>query len=312
MNVYEPLSHSFSVKPGGEHIGADLENIQLAKAAENRQVMHEIREALSQHLVLRIRRQHLTPADAVKFTEYFGPLMDVRRPAPPALHVPGYPGIQVLSNGTDERGRRLGDGNTSAQIWHSDSGQWEVPPGAVLFYCRRTADPAPTTGFLNMIKVYEALPDRLKQRIAPLRARHHMYSQSVDVEVHLTGKSLPLAERSAGMPHPLVRRHIWTQQPILYLPTRRDSIIDGLSDAESRALLTELWDFADATPYRWAVPLMPDDVVIWDNAAIVHNREGWPESQTRAMWHLLSEGEQPTPMYPSRTVNANNTAQVGY
>ncbi|MGE0387401.1 MAG: TauD/TfdA dioxygenase family protein [Gammaproteobacteria bacterium] len=312
MSGYRSWSGAFTVRPANEHIGADVEGIELARAAGDRQVMHEIREALSRHLVLRIRRQALTPDEAVRFTEYFGPLMDVRRPSPPAVHVPGYPGIQVLSNGLDAQGRRLGDGNTSAQIWHSDSGQWEVPPGVVLFYCRTTADPAPATKFLNMIAVYAALPEHLKARIANLRARHHMYSQSVDVDVHRNGRSLPREQRAAGMPHPLVRRHLWTGQPILFLPTRRDSIIDGLADDEARALLTELWDFADAAPCQWSTALVPDDVVIWDNAASVHCREGWPAQQTRAMWHLLSEGEQPTPMFARRTVNANDTAQPGY
>lgn len=312
MNTYQPYSKSFTVAPATEHIGADLEGIQLATAIGNEQVMHEIRAALSRHQVLRIRKQKLTAEEAVNFTEYFGPLMDVRRPSPRAVHVPGYPGIQVLSNGLTEKGERMGDGNTSEQIWHSDSGQWEVPPGVVLFYCRVTANPAPATKFLNMIKVYADLSAAMKERIAGLRVRHHMYSQSVDVEVHRTGKSLPLADRQAGMPHPLVRRHIWTNEPILYLPTRRDSLIDGMTEAESLALLTELWDFAESRPYRWQAALIPDDVIIWDNAASVHGREGWPENQTRAMWHLLSAGEQPTPMFARRTVNANNTAQVGY
>ena len=64
--------------------------------------------------------------------------------------------------------------------------------------------------------------------------------------------------------------------------------------------------------WPWSAPLVADDVVIWDNAASVHCRDGWPDEQTRAVWHLLPEGEQPTPMFARRTVNANNTAQLGY
>jgi taurine dioxygenase len=309
---YTSWTGAFTIRPANEHIGADLEGIDLAQAAESEQTMAEIRAAMNRHLVLRIRGQKLTPEQAVRFSAHFGPLMDVRRPSPRAVHVPGFPEIQVLSNGLDRDGQRLGDGNTSAQIWHTDSGQWEVPPGMVLFYGRQTASPAPFTKFMNMIKVYAALPEETRERIKNLQVLHHMYSQSVDVEVHRGGKSLPHDERAAGMPQPLVRRHVQTGQPILYLPTRRDSVIPGLQDDEAKALLTQLWEFAESTPYKWQAALDVDDVVLWDNAGMVHSRDGWPAEQTRIMWHLLSEGEKPTPMFPRKQQNLNNVKQLGY
>jgi taurine dioxygenase len=313
MNPYQLWSRSFTIRPANEYVGADLEGIELSTAPDNQQVMLEIREALNAHLVLRIRGQRLTPAQAVRFTEWFGPVIDTRRPTTPrAVHVPGFPQIQVLSNAIDPDGQRLGDGNTAAQIWHSDAGQWEVPPGMSFFYGRTIPNPAPRTSFLNMIRVYAALPDVLKQRIAPLRPRHHMYSHAVDVAVHRHGKSLPHAQRAAGRPHPVVRRHIGTNQPILYLPMRRDSVIDGMEEGESTALLAELWAFADSLPFKWSFAIDVDDVVLWDNAALAHCREGWAESHDRTMWHLLAEGERPTPTYQEKTVNAHNIHQLGY
>lgn len=309
--MQSPWTGSFTVRPATEHIGADLLDIDLAAVVDDDLRLTEIRALLSRYLVLRIRGQHLSSEQAVRFTTFFGPLIDVRRPQPRAVHVPGFPEIQILSNATDEQGRRVGDGNTAAQVWHTDSGQWEVPPAVVLFYARKTPSPAPMTRFLNMIKVYESLPERTKERIAPLKVRHHMYSQSVDADVDRNGPSLSHEHRAAGMAHPLVRRHMGTHQPILYLPTRRDSVIDGLSDEEATALVTELRAFADASPFKWEVALEVDDVVLWDNAAILHCREGWPEDQDRIMWHLLSSGEQPTPMFPVKTVNANNVDDIG-
>ena len=55
--------------------------------------------------------------------------------------------------------------------------------------------------------------------------------------------------------------------------------------------------------FDFGVALMPDDFVIWDNRATVHSRDGWPESQTRIMWHISSEGEIPTPLHTRRGIN---------
>lgn len=114
---------------------------------------------------------------------------------------------------------------------------------------------------------------------------------------------MSLEDRKSGFAHPLVRRHMGSNKPFLYLPTRRDSIVQGWTEEESRALLEELWAFTNACDFDFQVALMPDDFVIWDNRATVHNREGWSEDQTRIMWHISSEGEIPTPLLTKRGLN---------
>ena len=180
---------------------------------------------------------------------------------------------------------------------------WEAPVGHISFYCRQTSNPAPKTFFKDMIKVYAALPEAMKERINHLRAIHHFYPRQIEVKIHAEGPSMPLEDRKLGIVHPLVRRHIGNGKPYLYLPTRRDSLIVGLTEEASKALLTELWDFANACKFDVGAALGPDDFIIWDNSATVHEREGWPNEQVRLMWHTSSEGEVPIPFYPRRTVN---------
>jgi taurine dioxygenase len=73
----------------------------------------------------------------------------------------------------------------------------------------------------------------------------------------------------------------------------------------SKELLTGLWDFVDQRRPNWSAALEAGDVVVWDNRALVHRRQGWPEDVERVMWHLTVSGEVPTPMYPPRVVNIN-------
>jgi taurine dioxygenase len=138
-----------------------------------------------------------------------------------------------------------------------------------------------------------------------MRAIHHQYPRGVERQIDETGPSLPLEQRLAGRSQPLVRRHLATGQPLLFLPFRRDCIVEGMNEADSRALLDTLWDHTESSPFFGAIGLEADDVAIWDNSAVVHRREGWPDGEARVMWHITAAGEVPTPMFQKHVVNIN-------
>jgi taurine dioxygenase len=291
------------IEPAGEHIGVKLSGVEFEPLARDPDFISLMKRLLDEHLMVFIPRQKIEPNTAENFVANFGPLLDIKRAGNQAHHVPDAPWIKVISNGKAPDGIPYGDGNSSAQIWHSDSTPWEAPVGHIAFYCRQTVEPAPKTYFKDMIKVYEALPQTTKDRIASLRVVHHFYPRQIEVKIHADGPSMSLDDRKSGFVHPLVRRHVGNNKAFLYLPTRRDSIVQGWSEQESRALLEELWDFTNAADFDFGVALHPDDFVIWDNRATVHSRDGWPESETRIMWHISSEGEIPTPLHTRRGVN---------
>ena len=299
MNIQD-----IEVVPLTEHIGVELKNVDFEALAPTRPFIDLMKNLLNEHLVVLIAKQQIQPMTAQNFTGEFGPLLDIKRKGwGNPIHVPEADFIKVISNGADETGRPYGDGNSSAQMWHSDSTSWEAPVGHIAFYCRKTVDPAPQTYFMNMIKVYEALPQSMKDRIAKVRAIHHFFPRQIEPEVFKNAPPMSLEDRRRGLLHPLVRRHLGSGKPFLYLPTRRDSLIPGMSEAESKELLTELWDFTDAQPFKVGHAMVPDDFLIWDNTATVHSRDGWPENETRIMWHISAEGEVPIPFYPKRTLN---------
>jgi len=291
------------IEPLNDHIGVKLTGVEFEAVAADPQFTRLMKQLLDEHLLVFIPQQKIEPKTAENFVANFGPLLDIKRAGNKAHHVPGAPWIKVISNGKAPDGLPYGDGNASAQIWHSDSTPWEAPVGHIAFYCRQTVEPVPRTSFKNMIKVYEALPQATRDRIANLRAIHHFYPRQIEVAIHANGPSMPLEDRKSGFAHPLVRRHVGNNKPFLYLPTRRDSLIQGWSEQDSRALLEELWEFTNKCDFDLSVGLTPDDFVIWDNRATVHSRDGWPEEQTRIMWHISSEGEIPTPLHTKRGLN---------
>jgi len=297
------LPASMTIEPIAPYMGVKLSGLDLEAAARQPEFIDLLKKLLAEHLLVFVPKQKISGATMEFIPAQLGPLVNIKRAGNVAHHVPNYDWIKVISNGKAPDGVAYGDGNASAQIWHSDSTPWEVPVGYIAFYCRQTVNPVPKTFFKNMIAVYDALPEAMKERINKVRVIHHFYPRQIEIKIHQEGPSMPLEDRKLGFVHPLVRRHLPTGKSILYLPTRRDSLVQGMSEEEGGKLLRELWDFANQAQFDVGVGLEPDDFVIWDNSATVHSRDGWDESQTRIMWHVSAEGEVPTPMYSKRTVN---------
>lgn len=289
----------FAVRPTDNGIGADLVGASVARDLESPHFMATLRSALKDHLVVRLRHQvDLHPRQLRQLGAAFGPLMDLRRAGNDAVHLPEADYIKVISNSRGADGRPLGDGNSKAQTWHTDAAAWEVPPGWLLFYARDVPSSKPGNGWINMLSAWDALTPQLQQRIAPLRCIQYQYPNYVEMETHLNGRSLPLEERQRGRSQPLVRRHLETGRAMLFLPVRRDSLIEGMDEATSFEILAALWDCVEHRAARWETSLEIDDLVFMDNRATVHNRGAWPSDERRVLWHLSIAGETPTPMFP--------------
>ena len=124
-------------------IGVELKGVDFESMAPTRPFIDLIKRLLDEHRLVVIRRQKIQPVTAQEFTGNFGPLLDIKRQGSGAVHVPEAEWIKVFSNGKTADGRLPGDGNSSAQFWHTDFTPWEAPVGHIAFYCRQTVQPAP-------------------------------------------------------------------------------------------------------------------------------------------------------------------------
>ena len=84
-----------------------------------------------------------------------------------------------------------------------------------------------------------------------------------------------------------------TGTPSLYLGRRRNSYIEGLSPAESDALLDRLWEEATRTEFvyehRWRV----GDLLLWDNRSTMHRRDPFDNASRRVMHRTQIKGKWP-------------------
>ncbi|MGE0699617.1 MAG: TauD/TfdA dioxygenase family protein [Hyphomicrobiaceae bacterium] len=268
------------VVPTGASLGADVRGLDISQDIDDA-TFAAVYKAWNDHLVLRFRGQSLDDDRLVAFSRRFGDLDMAPIGAKDSPFSRNRPEIAVISNIVVE-GKAIGGLGNSELVWHQDMSYNELPPKASLLYGVETPPVGGETYFYNLYKAYETLPDRLKQRIAGLSCKHDATRNSSGQLRQGFDERYANPDRPGAI-HPLVVRHPETGRSSLYLGRRPNAWVVGLSDADSDALLDELWAHVAATPFVWAQEWKPGDLVIWDNRCTLHKRNQLDPSLRRLM-----------------------------
>jgi len=168
------------------------------------------------------------------------------------------------------------DGPTAFYQWHGEG--FEIPASGG------------DTWFCNMYEAYEAMPDALKQRVATLTCKHDSSHNSAGETRKGFADGFKSREDIPGAIHPLVCTHPGTQHPVLYLGRRENAYIVELPEADSDALLDELWSYTtkkdNTYSHRWQV----GDVLMWDNRCTMHRRDDFDPESRRIMHRSQVKG----------------------
>jgi len=267
---------------GAEIGGVDLRTIDDADFAA-------IHRGWLDHLVLLFRGQQLTDDDLIAFSRRFGALDWAPVQETGRRFVEGHPEIYVVSN-VIENGVPIGSLGAGEAVWHTDMSYLEEPPKASMLYALEIPPAGGNTYFCNMYRIYELLPQELKQRIAGLTLKHDgTYNSGGYVRQGVTAVDDPLT--SAGVYHPLVVTHPESGRHALYLGRRRNAYIGGLPLAESEALLDELWSYTAREDVSWGNEWRTGDVVLWDNRCTMHRRDPFDPESRRVLHRTQIKGE---------------------
>ena len=271
---------SIEVLPTRAALGADVRGLDLSGEIDDR-VFAEIYKAWNDHLVLRFRGQRLDDNALVAFSRRFGELDMAPTPAAGERMVVRLPEIAVISN-IVVGGKAVGSLGNSELVWHQDMSYNELPPKASLLYGIETPSAGVETFFYNLYDAYATLPQPLKLRIRGLSCKHDATRNSSGQLRKGFAEGYSNADRP-GAVHPLVVRHPETGRSSLYLGRRPNAWIVGLADADSDALLDELWAHVQQGPHLWAQEWRQGDLVIWDNRCTLHRRNQLDPSLRRLM-----------------------------
>ena len=276
-----------TVTPTGAALGAEVGGIDLRRIGDSE--FAAIHRAWLDHLVLLFRGQALSDDDMIAFSRRFGELDFAPIQENGRRFVDGHPEIYVVSN-VIENGVAIGSLGAGEAVWHTDMSYLEDPPKASMLYAIEIPPAGGNTGFTNMYRAYEALPDALKQRVAGRRVKHDgTYNSGGYVRQGVTPTDDP--REAPGMYHPLVCTHPETGRKCLYLGRRRNAYIEGLALAESEALLDEVWRYATRDELSWYNTWRVGDVVLWDNRCTMHRRDPFDASSRRIMHRTQMKGE---------------------
>jgi taurine dioxygenase len=185
----------------------------------------------------------------------------------------------------------VGMTGSSRLPFHQDLACCPLPLIALSLFGLDVEPRTTSTLFIDSMQVYRRLPAELRDRLLGLEILHIFPSQGYGGYVRSTAPGgVPYDMRYPHAVHPLALAHPHTHEPILFVCEQTDRIV-GLSDADSEALMVELfehtYDPANVHEHWWE----PGDLVVWDNLAVQHGRADQSAVARRTLRRVVC-GEQ--------------------
>lgn len=256
------------------YMGAELDGIDLTRPLTSEQA-EELQDALARFQVIFFRDQEISHDAHKALGLLFGPL---------AIHsavagIEGHPEIVAIHADANSK-------YVAGESWHSDLSADEAPPLGSILYLHTVPPTGGDTMFSCMYKAYDALSDRMKAYLAGLEAVHdanpvyHALFKDYD-------KRYPVAT------HPVIRKHPVTGKKCLFVNSSYTTRIEGLSDEESRAILTFLFDHVKNPNFQVRFRWQPHSIAFWDNRAVQHLAVWDYFPQVRSGYRVTISGEKP-------------------
>ncbi len=275
---------SIQVLPTGAALGAEISGVDLAEPIDDA-TFAVIEAAYNDHGVIFFRDQHIIPSQQVAFTRRFGAIeFNIFGER---WSVAGSPEIVVVSNITED-GHPVGI-RRAGEHWHSDMCYAPRPPRGTMLYAIEVPAlydlPLGDTEFANAAAAWDALPERIRNRIDGRRAIFDFSARK---------RAFPLAQaeidRYPPVRHPIVRTHPYTRRKCLYV-MRHDCIgIEGIEAEEADALIAALADYIVKPAFIYRHQWRRNDVLMWDNCTVQHRAIQDYDMPQRRLMHRTTMG----------------------
>ncbi len=283
---------AFSTHKLSASIGVEIRRLDIARPLDAATVSN-LRRAWQYDGagVMLLRDQRLDRDQQRAFCALFGTIggragaLPTRRPR--AFEGPDYNSEDMLVSNIRVDGRPIGvlpDG----ELWfHHDMCYAAAPNRASFLYALEVPNVGGDTMFCNMYAAYENLPQRLK---AAIEGRRVLQAFDEIQDRRLDLHAIPVEDVKHAW-QPMVLLHPETRRRALYVNRLMSHRIEGLSEADSDALLEELYDYTEAPGIRYTHQWRPGDLLMWDNLCSIHARTDFPAGERRLMRRVTIAGE---------------------
>ena len=228
-----------------EPIGAEVTGLGLSELDAGQ--VDELKALLADHGVLVFGGQDVDDDAFVAFLERFGALTFTKG----ETAVAGFPDLNVVSN--------VGRTTPPRSTFHVDTSYVRHPPAYTALRAVEIPAVGGETLFTNQYRALETLPLEVSAKLQGRTIRHVM-----------TGLDLDDEDETAAE-HPILRPHPITGRTALYLSTpKRCAAVSGLAPAEAEELIALLFAHSTTEENTYRHAWSPGDVVMWDNACVLH------------------------------------------
>lgn len=259
----KPLS--FSIRPINPVIGAEITDIDLRGAIDDKSVS-EIATAIKENLVIFFPEQDISPSEQVNFAKKFG---DVAKVPDSMFRVhPTSPYVSILENGPEQP--------PTVNNWHSDYCFATKPDFLSILHTQIVPEIGGDTIWVNMYAAYEALSSGMKNLLCDLRATNDfmkLYEQPIKAYLWEGERFEHMEAARKNFPpvsHPVVRTIPETQKKALFVNESFTRRIEGMAELESMNLLKYLFDHIRAPEYQVRFQWKPNTLAVWDNRVTIH------------------------------------------
>jgi len=267
------------IRQMGPQIGVEVTGVDV-KSIDDR-TFAQIYQAWLDHNVLVVRNQELEIPDFLRYSRRFGPV--VPHPSKSTRH-PAFPEITMLGIDKFDADGKLIDAiyRRGAEGWHTDGAYNQQPFKATQLYALAVPSRGGDTLFANGYAAYDALPERLKQRLEGVKGAFSYGGRR-------GGSALLNKEDQDWKPvfHPIIRTHPETGRKSLYYDPGKIVDIVGCDREESDELIAELKDYMIQPDAEYRHKWRKGDIVIWDNRSSYHRAAGdYPPEEDRIHWRV--------------------------
>jgi len=285
-----------TVKPFSPGFACELGGVDLRYEATP-ETAAAVMDAMDSYGVSVFRGQQIADEQQIAFSRLFGDLETsphFGRGDKDTVRMK-FPQLFDVSN-LDENDRILPDSDRRRSyraanlMWHTDSSFQPGGAGYSLLSARVIPSAGADTEFADMRAAYDALPQRMKQRIEGLVVEHSTYYSRSLVGYEFTEEEL---KRRKPTLQYLVQTHPRSKRKGLYLASHASQIV-GMPVEEGRALLKELTEFATQDQFVYRHKWQVGDLLIWDNRCTMHRATPFDDfSERRDLRRTTVVGDLP-------------------
>lgn len=259
---------SITVTRAGAALGARIDGVDLRKPLDDA-TFAAVRAAFYEHEVVYFRGVALSDEDHIRFSARFG---ELRRIKLDQVHV-RHPELFVVSN-IQEDGKYIGSYDAGI-FWHTDGAYLANPHALSALYAHEVpvqdGRALGDTAYASMSAAYNALPERMKQRLDGLQALQSInFRQEKTLKAGIQKEYNAAVKASPEAIHPVVRVHPINKRKCLYVSEGYTAKIIGLPEDESRDLIAELTAHSTKPEFQYVHNWRQHDLVMWDDCSTLH------------------------------------------